>query len=289
LPILPKAPVDSFELRKNALVALNAEALRRITWPSLQRFDATTDEEDLEFLRLGPDDPASQPEWIATVGQLYLRELHDNERKRIEDASQPHGTHVKTATVLKPRKQQQQGRGMPATEERVFFEPDGPAYRPLIAAAQLAQTPAQTLRDWVNQGIEFEGRPLDVHYSARFRTHFLTEESIARLARRFTKGGSDECAGDVTIGSTKDRSGYIGTTEAARILNVSSRTAWLWASQGAAPSEQPLDVIQCKTSGHFYISERDVYALKKLIPRTGLPRGRRPKTAVARKLPRPAP
>ena len=56
---------------------------------------------------------------------------------------------------------------------------------------------------------------------------------------------------------------------------------YLWATQeGKAPTDKPLDVIQDPISEHFFIREKDVYDLKAVVPRSGLPRGRRPQLAL---------
>jgi hypothetical protein len=58
---------------------------------------------------------------------------------------------------------------------------------------------------------------------------------------------------------------------------------WLWASHpGKAPTGKVLDVIKCTASDYFYIREKDAHDLKKLIPRSGLHRGRRPQTVLQR-------
>jgi len=159
----------------------------------------------------------------------------------------------------------------------------GRPYRPLPLAAQLGQAPRQTLRNWIKNKTEFQGRPLQTYYLQSLDRYFVSEESIDRMANRFIKWRSGKPAGPagpVTIGKTKDQSAFLSTSDAARILGVSPRTTWLWASQeGKAPTGKPLDVIKCTTSDHFYIHEKDVYELKKLIPRSGLQRGRRPQLA----------
>jgi hypothetical protein len=120
------------------------------------------------------------------------------------------------------------------------------------------------------------GAPLQTYYFPPSDTYFISEQSIQRLANRFINWPNKEPAGAVTLGETKDKSGYLGMSEAATIAGVSKRTMWLWASHGKAPKDKSLDVIKCTTSDYFYIRERDVHYLKKIIPRSGLQRGRRP-------------
>ena len=53
-----------------------------------------------------------------------------------------------------------------------------------------------------------------------------------------------------------------------RILGVSKRTMWLWATQGKAPTARPLNVIKCPISEHLYIHEEDVQRLRALVTRS---------------------
>lgn len=157
---------------------------------------------------------------------------------------------------------------------------DGVRYRPLSLAAQLAQAPRQTLLNWIKNKTEFSGRQLQSYYLAPVDRYFVSEESIQRIADRFVKWPSQQKAGHITLGETKDKNGFLTMTEAARIIGVSPRTMWLWASQDKAPTDKPMDIIKCTTSDHFYIREKDVYELKKLVPRSGLQRGRRSQIAA---------
>lgn len=180
-----------------------------------------------------------------------------------------------TSANVAPRQAEAHGAAMVQQDEKIFVK-DNVRYRPLPLAAQLAQAPRQTLLNWIKNKTEFAGRPLQTYYLAPVDRFFVSEESIQRMANRFIKWPSQEPAGPVTIGDTNDLSGFLGTSEAARMIRVSPRTMWLWASQGKAPSDKPLDIIKCTTSDRFYIRERDIRELKKLIPRGGLQRGRRP-------------
>jgi hypothetical protein len=156
---------------------------------------------------------------------------------------------------------------------------DGITYFPLSTAAPRAQTHRTTLLNWVKNKTEFAGRPLQSYHFAPLDSYFVSEESIERAAHRFVKWPSQEPAGPVIIGKMEDQSGFLAMPDAARIIRVSPRTMWLWASQGKAPTEKPLDVIKCTASDYFYIRERDAHRLKTLIPRSGLHRGRRPQTS----------
>lgn len=155
------------------------------------------------------------------------------------------------------------------------FIKDGVRYQPLTLAAQAAQAPRQTVLNWIKSGTKFEGKPLQSYYLSFVDRYFVAEESIQRMARRFIEWPSTKPVQGIYIGKGKDQSGFISTPEAARILEVSPRTVWLWASQGKAPTTQAIDVVRCTTSDRFYIREKHVYQLKKLLPKSGLRRGPR--------------
>jgi len=162
------------------------------------------------------------------------------------------------------------------------FIQDGVRYWPLPLAAQMVQAPRQTLLNWIkNPKILFAGEPLQSYHFAPLDRYFVSDESIHRMANRFIRWPSQEPTGPVNIGRRKDKSGFIGMSEAADIAGVSKRTMWLWCSQPATapPIDKPLDVIKCTTSNYFYIREKHAYDLKKLVPRSGLQRGRRPQLA----------
>jgi hypothetical protein len=155
------------------------------------------------------------------------------------------------------------------------FVQDGVRYFPLSVAVRIIQAPAPTILHWIKSETKFKGERLQSLYLAAANQYFISEQSIHRAAERFIKWSTRKPAGDVIIGHTKDRNGFIPLSEAGRILGVSKRTIYLWAIHGKAPSDKQPEVIQCPSSEHFFIREEDVYALKKLIPRSGLPRGRR--------------
>jgi hypothetical protein len=156
------------------------------------------------------------------------------------------------------------------------FVQNGVRYWPLSFAAPLAQAHRTTILHWVKNKTEVAGKPIQSYYFAPSDQYFISDESIKRAAARFIKWPSQEPAGPVTLGETTDRSGYIGLPEARGILGISNRTMYLWATQGKAPTDRPLDIIKDPISDHLYIREKDVYDLKKRIPRSGLQRGRRP-------------
>jgi hypothetical protein len=194
-------------------------------------------------------------------------------RKQLED------WYAETPRVIQQPDAQQHDRRMRERDEKIFIN-NGVRYRPLPLAAQMAQAPRQTLLNWIKNKTEFGGQPLASYYLAAADRYFVSEDSIQRMKNRFVKWPSNEPAEAVTVGKTKGRSGFIGMAEAAAIAGVSKRTMWLWASQGKAPTEKPLDVVKCTTSDHFYIREKDAYELKKLVPKSGLQRGRRPQLAL---------
>jgi hypothetical protein len=168
--------------------------------------------------------------------------------------------------------------GTPVAEDDRIITKAAVRYYPLSLAAQMAQAPPQTLLSWIRNKTKFDGEILQTYDSPTAGKIYLSENSIGRVANRFVKWPSNLACNAVVLGQTKDQTGYIRTSSAARIIGVSPRTMWLWASQGKAPTDTPLDVIKCTTSNYFYIREKDVYELKSLIPRSGLQRGRRPHT-----------
>jgi hypothetical protein len=180
---------------------------------------------------------------------------------------------------IEPSETKTQGRKMDEQGDKVFIQ-DGVRYFPLSAAAPVAQAPASTLLDWIKKKTQFNGRPLESYHFAPANRYFLSEDSIERAANRFVKWPSEEPAGPVTIGETKDEHGYIGLTDAARTVGVDHHTMWRWATKGTAPTDEPIQVIKCPASDQYYVRGKDVSRLKKLVPRSGLRRGRRPQLAL---------
>jgi hypothetical protein len=156
----------------------------------------------------------------------------------------------------------------------------GVVYRSIGEASEETGAPRTTLLRWAHTAAVVGGRPIEYFYFVPTRSYFLSEPSIERVANRFVTWPKKEPAGRVEIGKSKDGSGFITLADAAEIAGVSKRTMWLWARQGTAPSDRPLDIICCTASDYFYIRERDAFNLKKLVPRSGLPRGRRPLAAL---------
>jgi hypothetical protein len=152
---------------------------------------------------------------------------------------------------------------------------NGARYLPLSSAAPLAQTHKTTLVNWIKTKKHFSGRPLQTYYLAALCRYLISEESVQRVKNRFVKWPSLEPAGAVMLGKTQNRRGFLTISEAGRMLGVSRRTMWLWAARGKAPADNPVDVIKCPISNQLYIREKDVCELKKLIPQSGLPCGRR--------------
>ncbi len=169
--------------------------------------------------------------------------------------------------------------GAALVQDKSIITRGGDRYLPLPLAAWTAQASESALRNWIDHRVKFGGRSLRTHISLT-KGVYVSEESVQRIASRFVNWPSNEPAGPVTLGETDDQSGFLAMSDAARIVGVSSRTMWLWASQGKAPTDKSLDVIKCTTSDHFYIREKDVFELNALVPRSGLQRGRRPKVSV---------
>lgn len=164
----------------------------------------------------------------------------------------------------------------PMLDKAKSFTHDGVRYFPLSLAAPVVQAPASTLLDWIKKKTKFDGRPLQTYHFAPANQYLISAESIERAANRFVTVPAEEPARTVTLGETRDQSGYIGLTDAAEILGIGHHTIWRWATKGTAPTDEPLDVIKCPASDQLYIRQSDVTALKKLIPRGGLRAGRRP-------------
>jgi HSP20 family molecular chaperone IbpA len=160
-------------------------------------------------------------------------------------------------------------------EDGKSFVQNGVRYFPLSSAAPVVQAPPSTILHWIKKETNFAGRPLDSYYFAPANRYFLSEESIERAANRFIDWRSQEPAGPVTIGHTRDKSGYVRLQEAAQTLGVDHHTMWRWAAKGTAPTDKPLDVIKDPATDQFYIREAEVSKLKKLVPRSGLRAGRR--------------
>jgi len=183
-----------------------------------------------------------------------------------------------SASVELPKAQDDERRRM-LDYEKSFIQ-DGVRYFPLSAAAPVIQAPAPSLLHWIKKQTKFEGRPLQSYYFAPANQYFISEESIDRAASRFIKWPSQEPAGPVTLGEKRDQSGYIGLTDAAQTIGVDHHTMWRWATKKTAPTGEPLDVIKCPASDQLYIRQKDITALKKLVPRSGLRAGRRPQTGL---------
>ncbi len=198
---------------------------------------------------------------------------------KVSDPAQFHAPLAHNPVLPDTRRPQKSSYGGKMVEDDRIITKKGVRYFPLSLAAQVAQAPRQTLLNWIKNKTKFEGRPLQSYNSPTAKKFYVSEESVQRMAKRFVKWPSNKPAGRVTIGETDDQTGFLGLPDAARILGVSPRTMWLWASQGKAPTHEPPDIIKCTTSDHFYIRESDVSALRTLVPRSGLPRGRRTQLA----------
>ncbi len=170
---------------------------------------------------------------------------------------------------------QPQAHERPMLDEAKSFTHDGERYYPLSVAAPEVQAPPSTLLDWIKKETKINGQPVRGYYFAPVNRHFISEESIHRAANRFIKWPSGEPAGPVILGEKRDQTGYIHLPEAASAIGVHHHTLWRWATRGTTPTDKPLDVIKDPASDQLYIRQKDVSALKKLVPRGGLRAGRR--------------
>jgi hypothetical protein len=164
-------------------------------------------------------------------------------------------------------------------DDRIITK-EGQRYLPIVLAASLAQTPRQTLLDWIKAGLELGGERIETYKSDTARKLFVREDSVQRIANRFVWWPSNEPAGRIRLGQTDDKSGFVSLSEASRILRVSKRTARLWLLEGKAPSGQPEQIAKCTATDHFYIRESEVLAIKPLVPRRGLRPGRRARSPI---------
>jgi HSP20 family molecular chaperone IbpA len=180
------------------------------------------------------------------------------------------------AAIIRAPKKSLAGEVMVIEDDRIITK-NGMRYFPLSLAASLALAPRTTLLDWIKAKRRFGGRKLEAYNSPTAGKMYLNEDSIERVANRFIKWPSKKAAGTVILGTTEDQNGYLALQEAMRILGVSKRTMFLWATKGKAPVEHQPDVIRCPVTKHFYIREKDVYELKAALPPSGLSRGRRPR------------
>jgi HSP20 family molecular chaperone IbpA len=185
---------------------------------------------------------------------------------------------LKPANIATPESENDVDRQMRGQAEKSFVQ-DGIRWFPLSSAAPIVQAPASTILDWIKKETKFDGQPLKSYHFAPANRYFVSEESIHRMAYRFVRWPSQKPAGPVILGETKDKSGYIGLTNAAHTIGVDHHTIWRWTTKGTAPTDKPLDVIKDPASDQYYIGEKDVAALKKLVPRSGLRRGRRPQAS----------
>jgi hypothetical protein len=165
-----------------------------------------------------------------------------------------------------------------ARDKRIIAK-DGVNYVPLFLAAWLAQTSETTLRSWIDRRTKFSRRPIQTYVSPATSELYVSEQSVKSMAERFVRWPSKEPTGPITLGETEDQTGFLGLPDAARIIGVSKRTMWLWATQGKSPTTKPLDVIQCTTSDHFYIRQRDIAHLQNLERPGGLKRGPKPRNS----------
>lgn len=151
----------------------------------------------------------------------------------------------------------------------------GIRYRPIPDAAAVAQAPRQSFMNWIRNKTQFDGQPLEgILLVDRY---MVSDRSIMMAARRFIHLPEGNVAKAIHLGSKDDKTGYIGMKEAAQQLGVARPTITLWASDyKKSPTDHPLDVIRCKTSGQLFIRENDLEKLAKYVPQAGLSRGPRP-------------
>jgi hypothetical protein len=119
------------------------------------------------------------------------------------------------------------------------------------------------MRRWIKNAVAFNGAPLRCYVSPLTGELYMSEPSVEQLEKRFIKWPSKEPAGPVTIGETRDASGYLVLSDAAKLIGVSSLTLWGWASKDKAPTNirEPLDLVKCSLSDQFYLREKQAREL----------------------------
>jgi hypothetical protein len=166
-----------------------------------------------------------------------------------------------------------------SVRDKSIITRNGKPYLPLSLAAAKAQADESTVRKWITNRVKFGGRAIDT-YSSLTKDIYVSEDSATKMAQRFVIWPSGKPAGIVVLGETDDQSGFLGLMDTARILKVGHHTIWLWVTQEKAPTGKPLDVIKCTVSDRLYVREKDIAELKRMIPRSGLSRGRRAREAA---------
>ena len=164
-----------------------------------------------------------------------------------------------------------------ADDDKIITK-QGTRYLPLAVAAQHAHVSRQTLNNWINAKVEFQGRPLDAYYSSSFGRWLLAEESIKRISNRFVFWPSGKPAHGVRA---DDDGNYLSISQTARTLGVTPQTIHNWITNETVPQGAQLRVVKCTASGMFYVNRIDVAEVKTLIPRSGLRPGRRPQPQPA--------
>lgn len=165
-------------------------------------------------------------------------------------------------------------------QQESFLVQNGVQYMPLSDAARLAGVQRETLLSWMKNEVKFDGEPIDAVYFKPTGNHFVSMKSVERIANRFIRWPSKEPAGIVIIGETDDQTGYLPTSDAARIIRMADPTLRAWVRLNKTPLDKPLNVIKCTTSGYFYIHHKDVLRLAKHVKEHGVPRGPRRQKSI---------
>lgn len=148
-------------------------------------------------------------------------------------------------------------------KDRRIITVEGVRQFPIPLAVWIAQTTDATLRRWIRKAVSFNGEPLQCYVSPLTGELYMSEKSVGQLENRFIKWPSKEPAGPVTIGETRDASGYLVLSDAAKLIGVGSMTLWGWASKDKAPTNirEPLDLVKCTLSDQFYLREKQAREL----------------------------
>ncbi len=160
-------------------------------------------------------------------------------------------------------------------EQDSFLIRNGKPYMPLPDAVRHTGVQRETLLNWMKNLVEFDGEPIDAIYFKPTGNHFISKASVERIAKRFIRWPSNEPASNIRLGQTEQNTGYLSTSDAARMIGIPDITLRKWVRQGGAPLNKPLDVVKDTASGYFYIQQESVLQLAKHIKEFGLARGRR--------------
>lgn len=125
---------------------------------------------------------------------------------------------------------------------------------------------------WLQNAIEFNGRPLRVIQDTKTRRFYIEEQCLQELETRYLRLPDKSPAGKVHIGKTDDGTGYLRASEVARMCNVPATRLIPWTHRKMAPpgTAPRLDAVVDPIQRAVYISERSTLALVSYCDRKNL-------------------